>query len=339
VVTSETLLDFSAVVANPQKRGDLELSFHWRPLPQNKGAATAAAETDFAIGPEDYRSFEVEPGAAGSLTGVELELLCRDIVVAKKKVRLLKHTTSLSGLSVAGSRLQNADGDNVVLVVERAASNQSLSSKFTGRVVCLDDALLGNGVVVDGGSSYAQALETNLRAAWPGQPVGSTATVRHVPWLGRERGNIAAALFRLTHLDDVPLREGDLVVLSIGLPDLFDRLSPDAFENQLRFIVDYLRHVRRAHVLLVTPPPVPSEPEAARPYARKVVQVGLETGAPVCDLHGLMLMRPDWRDFFRDTAEGDGAFFLYANRRGQKWMAEELGRAILDWRRASPSRG
>jgi hypothetical protein len=255
-----------------------------------------------------------------------LGLKFHDVEVARTVVRFLRPDDSLQSIETDG-HLLNEKSELVVLVVNPTANRAEALPSFPKRIVCLDDTLNGDGVVLDGGESFAQSLGALLKIP-----------VRHVALNTDARARRGVpTLHKFTQLDGAPIEKGDLVVLSLGLPDLHDRVSATDYEKQIIFIADYLRLAKGANVLLVTPPPLPAEPEASRAYAKKVVQIGLQKNLPALDLYSLMSVRPAWRHFYRDDSgvtreSAVGNYLYYPNNAGQRWIAEELARMISKWK-------
>ena len=67
--------------------------------------------------------------------------------------------------------------------------------------------------------------------------------------------------------------------------------------------LDQVLSLTRAHVIIVSPPPLPGRPELARTYARIAKRTGLRKGLPVADLvsevkERIESARKIWRGLF-----------------------------------------
>ncbi|GEM_PF-3346196 len=333
VVSSDAPLGFSVTVKNLRRR-EMELKLTSTPLRANGPMDDDADEFRFRekllkLGADDDFTTEIkcpsprDKRSSGTmLFGLSLGLRFHNVEVARTVVRFLRPDNSLKSVETDG-HLTNESGELVVLVVNPTANRAETAPSFPKRVVCLDDSLCGDGVVMDGGESFAQSLEASLKIP-----------VRHLAWNTDARARKGVpTLYKFTQLDGAPIEKGDWAILSLGLPDLHDRVGADDYEKQVIFIADYLRLMKGANVLLVPPPPLPSNPEASRAYAKKIVQIGLQKNLPVLDLYSLMRVRGDWQDFFRDTTtKGQASSYLYyPNSAGQKWIAEKMARVISKW--------
>jgi hypothetical protein len=338
VVASDAPLNFSVTVKNLRRR-EMELTLastpmRFEPPTQPSPEEFQFKETMLKLGADDDFKMEIKcppPRSKRtretSLVGFSLVLKFHSVDVARAFIRFVRPDDSLQSLESDG-HLMIENGERAVLVTDANEHRAEAPPGFPGRIVCFDDTLCGNGVVMDGGDSFAQLLEAALKIP-----------VRHLPLNTEARASKGVpALYKFTQLDGAPIERGELVIVSLGLPDLKDRVSAADYEKQVMFIADYLRISKGANVLLVTPPPLPAEPEASRAYAKKVVQIGLQKNLPVLDLYSLMSARPSWRDFYRDDGGEmremtSGNYLYYPNGTGQKWIAEEMARLISKWKR------
>jgi hypothetical protein len=332
VVAPDAPLNFSLTVRNLRHR-QMELKLTSMPLPCGGPTQQQPEEFLLKLGADDSFTTEIQcppprnrPLTDTMLSALSLGLKFNEVDVARLLIRFVRPDDPLKSIQRDG-HLVNDTGELLVLVADLTDRRAVSPPSVPQRVVCLDDTLCGNGVVMDGGASFARSLEAMLKIPVIHLPLNTEARAAEgVP-----------TLHKLTQLDGAPIQKGDWVIVSLGLPDLHDRVSAPDFQKQIVFIADYLRLTKGANVLLVAPPPVPADPEAPRAYAKKVVQIGLEKNLPVLDLYSLMRVRSGWKDFYRDKVGTTdsieaGSYLYYPNSTGQKWIAEELARMISKWK-------
>jgi hypothetical protein len=124
--------------------------------------------------------------------------------------------------------------------------------------------------------------------------------------------------------------QANIVVLACQPQSVVNGVPLDDFERTLSASLDYVLGRTRAEAVVVTPPPIPGMPGAARPYARVAKQVGLRKGVPVVDIYSRLLLTDGWEDMFRPSPGRYASYNLYPVERGQGMIAEEVYAAIVE---------
>jgi lysophospholipase L1-like esterase len=221
-----------------------------------------------------------------------------------------------------GERLHAADGKRVVLVPFRYADEYSqppveLSQAF-GTLACIDDSLAVSGTYGDFyETTYYRRLGKLING--PDRPI-----VNHQPLRGwSEESEVYGPLTRL--LDAPAASDGaDVIVLSVGLPDIAWDCPPDEFERHVAALVDLLSATKGCPVVLATPPPFRDTGSDVRLYAAAVQRVAQARDIPVADLYSAFMSAGEERDdLFVDKSD-----FVLSSR-GHHLVARVMARAIL----------
>ena len=234
-------------------------------------------------------------------------------------------------LKVDNGALVNSRGERVVFRLSPEVKARPMRS-FRKRLargrsvkVCIvDDSLAPMG----GGASaatYFAVMRDLLRKRFPGVPVDVTRlsvnSLSHYDPLRR--------LARIPR--QVALRNPDMVVVAVSLRDLQNNLDPARQELLLYALVDRLRGVSSAEIVLVTPPPVILNPGRSKEYAKRTIRVALKRGLKLANVYNTFarLGREACERLFQDPDEPD-VVYLYPNLKGQRLIGECLTRAALE---------
>ena len=106
-------------------------------------------------------------------------------------------------------------------------------------------------------------------------------------------------------------------------------VPPEAFETYLVASIDQILSQTSAHVVVVTPPPLPGRPELARGYARIAKKTGLRKGVVVADLYSRFMLTAGWRDLFKAEEGDQPSYLLYPNKQGQLQVSQEILTSIV----------
>lgn len=201
---------------------------------------------------------------------------------------------------VDGDHLVDSTGAHVVLIPAPPPENQPLQPPINlrqapSRVLCVDDLLVPAGSTDDAGKTFDRGLGEHLDASPP--PI--VTLVRLPAW--DSRPNAYGPLLKFISVPELIEPDTGVVVLSLGMPDLLVTRDPAQFERHLAALVDLVTGTLKHSVVLVTPPPFPSDPEGIRPYAAGIRRVADSRNLPVADLFTafLGLRESSTRSFFR----------------------------------------
>lgn len=272
---------------------------------------------------------ETYPSTRGNLR-ITVRALLRGVEVALEKMAVLRTDGPLTGLHL--DRAQNLrDQENSLVVLRLAAAHRSeatprrICEPKTGAVTIVAfDEMLGGPPGRSGQTNYGEALRGLLAARYP----ELAFTFRRS---GPEGGAECSPLERFLHLSRSMGRSRINVALLVCQPQsVINGVPVGEFEKCLSASVDQVLKCSRAEVIVLTPPPVPGSPEAARPYARAAKRVGLRKGVPVVDLYSRFLLMEDWEGLFQPGTGRYPSFRLYPNERGQERIAREVYAAFIE---------
>jgi len=267
----------------------------------------------------DVEGGEVRIAVSARLHGVE---------VAREELTISGTDGVLGDLRLDSAQdLRRGDGSLVALRVADAtrpgASPRCLCEPGSAavNVLAVDEALGGPAGSPTG--SYAD----HLADALGGRYAGLTFELRRSCVAEGEGWSPMPAFL---HVAAALGRARPNVVLLVCQPEsVINGVPIGEFEQGLTASLDQVLVRSRAEAIVVTPPPLPGSPEAAREYARAAKRVGLRKGVPVVDLYSRFLLVPDWEALFQPAGGGGRTFLLYPNERGQELIAREILATIV----------
>jgi hypothetical protein len=270
----------------------------------------------------------VQPGE-GREKRVALSVGLHGVEVAREEVAVLGTNGVLSGLHLdAAQALRMRDGALAALRLARSGGPLEAPRRIaemrpgTVRLLVFDDMLAGP-PGTSGGEGFAEALAAMLKARYPALDFRLTRSAV-------ETGQEPSPLDRFLHLLDAMGPARPTLVLLVCQPATVVNAAPlEDFRRCLTACIDQVQARSRAQVVVVTPPPMPGRPDAARPYARAAKQVGIQKDVPVVDLYSRFVLTSGWEDLFRSEGADAPAFLLYPNPRGQMLIARELYDTIV----------
>jgi len=224
--------------------------------------------------------------------------------------------------------LRDAQGRIVVLrladVTMREVPARIPCDEATGKVrVLVIDEGLGGPVAPGATGHYVQMLVRRLNERYA--PLEFVADRPPIP-VGEEYPPVRRFLEILRHVREARPH----MVLLVCQPESAVNTEPPAvFEAYLVAAVDRILSQTRAHVILVTPPPLPGRPESARTYARIAKKTGLRKGLVVADLYSRFLLTEQWQELFKAQMGQRPSYLLYPNLQGQRVVSEEISASII----------
>jgi hypothetical protein len=248
--------------------------------------------------------------------------------VVQKRLAVLSTGFPLPGLTQDRSHnLRDAEGRLVVLKLADLSLSDVSPRRLVGRskdvlnVLVLDEGLGGAGSGNSG--SYYRILERRMERTY--QPL-DVSVQRPKIELGEEFPPIQRFLEIQRH---VGRSAPNLVILACQPESVVNTVPPKAFETYLVAAVDQILSQTPAHVLLITPPPLPGRPELARDYARVTKKTGLRKGLVVADLYSRFMLTGEWKSLFKAEGSSQPAYRLYPNRKGQRLVSREVFAALV----------
>jgi hypothetical protein len=118
------------------------------------------------------------------------------------------------------------------------------------------------------------------------------------------------------------------VILSPGSRDTLAGVPHETFARTLDVLIDIARgQDAPPDLLLVSPPPLVSNPRRSARYARAVRVLAEQHRLPFVDLHELLMKRDDWKSYYQRGAD-DAVYYLYPNHETQRRFAEAILKEI-----------
>ncbi len=115
-----------------------------------------------------------------------------------------------------------------------------------------------------------------------------------------------------------------VAIIAPGLDDAELGASREDFARGLDVIIDLLRDQGHyVKIILVTPPPLVSNPELSELYTLEMRNIAIKHHARIVNIHKLLLKRNNWRDAYR-ASPGSEVFNLYPNDAMQKLIARKI---------------
>lgn len=288
-----------------------------RTVPQ-EGGEEAWAETQ-----------ETYPAVSGDVQ-IAIRAMFHGMDVAAEHVAVLRTDGPLAGLHLDNAQnLRDQSGCLVVLrlaeTVERKAPPRRLCETNTGTVSILAfDQMLGGPPGQFGHGEYGSVLAALLSARYP----ELSFTWQRATGEGEAE---ALPMQAFLHVYQAMGRaRANLVLLVCQPQSVINGVPLDEFEKCLSASLDQVLARSRAEVVVVTPPPAPGNPEAARPYAYAAKRVGLRKGVAVVDLYSRFVLTDGWENLFRPLPGREPSFLLYPNEQGQGEVAQEICATLVE---------
>jgi len=258
------------------------------------------------------------------------------VPIVRRRVRVQPAARTVERLRLSKKGLVNDAGDLVLLRLgparaARTGFRRRMERAERLRVLVVDDLLSPHERGRNSGTYYEQARRL-LAKRFPRCRI----EVRRV---GMEIFEQYPPLERLAKVPALAVEtEADLVILGPGISDLRALLPEKDYETYLWALVERLLGATRAHVLLITPPPVMTNTKLSRRYAYATKRVATRFGLPVADAYSAFRMLPyPWQRLYRDPVLGDEVYYLCPTERGQRLIAERVVRALLPEARPRPT--
>lgn len=263
-----------------------------------------------------------EEWSAGELSELAWDAQHEGTTLAQGVVRFLKPPFDAWPAEVEGTALYDARGTRLVLVADEGGAARANRPPSAGRgeraVVCVDDTLAADGLH---NPRSSESFHSVLRRLLD----GTSHSVRYASlpaWQKFEGSSGPARKFV-----DVPAALGTnvaTVVLSIGLREMLNGQTEEAFERQVAALTDMLATRKGLRIVWATPPPYPSDRERARGFAAVIRRVAAARGVVVADVFSRFLCAEGKRSaFFTDNP-------LILSDPGQRMAAQEIARALLE---------
>ena len=242
-----------------------------------------------------------------------------------QKVRIIRPGPGLAALTPKLGHLVDGEGRRVVIVTHlededehrRWAAVKWLAGKFESKprkVLLYGDPMLN--VRARGVRGYVDVIRERLAAADRALTFVESRGDAIVPCVA-DIPAFAAALAK---------HEPDLVIISPGSRDALKGTTRLQLARSLDALIDLARlQANRPRIVLVSPPPLVSNPKASAEKASAVRIIAGQHRVPFVDLHSRMTAKANWRDFYKQDAD-DQVFYLYPNPRAHNAIAK----AILD---------
>ncbi len=198
-------------------------------------------------------------------------------------------------------------GPKSVMIFGSAMTNTSprILSGQAGRPA--DDAKKATG--------YADYLEDMIK--------GKAAGVTFVP----RTGGVAPILSDVIEMSkwlSKNKKKTQVAIIAPGLDDAELGASREDFARGIDVIIDLLRDQGHyVKIILVTPPPLVSNPELSGLYSVEMRKIKIKHHTEIVNIHKLLLDRDNWRDAYRASPDSE-VFNLYPNDEMQKLIARKI---------------
>jgi len=329
--------DASELTVSMAARGGRPHTFIVRSETRSADARSPQHNTSMAIVPVtgDVRDDKWHEGVIPLPRGVNggnvhISITLHDKVLHETVIRAVGTDASLDGMKLDAARcLRDADGNRVRLVLtdqtlDRAPKRRLDSGKGVVRVLVLDEMLAGppgkprNATWIGAldkmlAKQYGPSLKFDVRRSCAPQ---KCSTLPIIKLLGLSQA--------------VSQTRPDIVVLVWPQQAVVDGLPVATFSKFVRACVDNVLARTRAHMIIVTPPPLPAHPRESAIYARAAKTIGLATKVPVADLYSRFRLTDDWPRFFLSAQSRHSASLLYPNPEGQQQVAHEVFVTLIE---------
>jgi len=303
------------------------------PMPVRLERALGEEETSsqgftIAAGDEEPVEMALPRLAAGAESAdVTFRLWLGRAKLGEHRLRLVRPGAHLAALRPQLGHLVDADGRRIVIATDLESEDEHRRwalFKWLGRktrtkgtnVLLYGDPMLNVGG--DGAKGYVDLVRDRL--------VGED---RSLTFVERRTDAIVPALA------DIPAfaaalakHEPDLVVLCPGASDMQKGVPRVRFARALDVLIDLARlQPNPPAVVLASPPPLVSDPEASAAGASAVRIIAGQHRLPIVDLHAIIQADPDWQDRYRGEL-ADRVFTIYPNDETQRVMADAILKAM-----------
>jgi lysophospholipase L1-like esterase len=113
--------------------------------------------------------------------------------------------------------------------------------------------------------------------------------------------------------------------------DILYYLPERKYEMYLWAMVDRIRSMTDAQIVLITPPPLVMLPELSRRYAYATKRLATRLKIPVADAFSAFTSLPTpWEDLYRDADQRDEVYYVWPTEKGQMLLAERLYDAVME---------
>jgi len=250
----------------------------------------------------------------------------RGVPLLTRGVRILPADGRGGVLKVRGTGLANEDGERVVLRLRgfvsappRPSFHDKLAAGGKVQIVVIDDSAEGDASAATGARPYEQILRDRLNARFKNARV----TVKRI---GASALDTTLPLERVARVPSlVAALKPDLVLVSGSVTDILSYLPPVQYERYLSALVDRVRGLTGADVLLMTPPPLVVNPKLSRGYAVATKRVALRRRLPVANIYSAFTERGEgWKDLYRDPDALDPVYYLCPTAKGQQIIADRV---------------
>jgi len=160
---------------------------------------------------------------------------------------------------------------------------------------------------------YADYLEEMVK--------GKAAGVTFVP----RTGGAAPILSDMIEMSKgLSKNKAQVAIIAPGLEDAELGASREDFARGLDVIIDLLRDQGHyVKIILVTPPPLVSDPELSKLYSLEMHKIAIKHHTEIVNIHKLLFERKNWRDAYRASPDSE-VFNLYPNDETQKLIARKI---------------
>ncbi len=258
--------------------------------------------------------------------------------IASSALEILSASDNPGKLSVEGDSVLTEKGQAVILRLGAGTLPPPQHGMFaklaavkggTVTVSVVDDSLAGKGD--EGYPAYPAVMAALVKARYPGLQLklhrigGSKADSPPGP-----RNALAAAV---QQPEEVAALKPDVVILAASLRDVL-RLAPvERFERNLQALVERMYAATGAQIVLVSPPPVITNPALSQAYALAVKRVGMRKNIQVADAYSVFIRAGEaggngWHALYRDSSSETPQYFAAPTAEGQKLIGETVFKAM-----------
>ncbi len=288
-----------------------------------------AASKDIEVPPGGERSLDIDlvsPPPEDSSGLVRYRLWLAGSLLEEETVHLVRPGPHLARLKPKLGHLVDHKGRRVIIATRLEDENEyrrwavlkwlaRLFAKSPKKILIFGDPMV-NISGRDGSGGYVKRLKTQLGAA------GVTVT-----FVQSNQDAVIPCIADIpTFASALAEHSPDLVVVSPGSRDALKGVARRQLARALDVFIDLARSQEHpAEVVLVSPPPLVSNPRRSAALATAVETVARQHHVRFVGLHSLITSQDNWKNLYKQGAN-DEVYYLYPNPSTHEKLAE----AILD---------
>ena len=287
----------------------------------------ASRDMELVAGGEESLEAELPtPGEGESSVVATVRLLLAGTKQGEQSVRVARVGPDIAAYRPKLGHLVDGDGRRVVVWTaredmtehERWAAIKWLGEKFEAspkKILLFGDAMM-NLSEEPGARGYVEILTRRLEAAGRSMTFAPAVDDAVAPCVA-DLPAFAAALAK---------HQPDLVIISPGSRDAGKGVERQELARAVDVCIDLAR-MQKARVVLVSPPPLVSNPKLSGELADAVGVIASQHGVPFVDLHALVLGEKDWKKLYKQDAD-DEVYYLYPGLETHEAFAEAILKAV-----------